>query len=556
MSRSGNASIGEEGAQAAAGRAALMQESLWLDGKGNRLTVKYTYSDDMPQDRIDWAEERLKMWSSLTCLTFQKQEAPKKKDDLRRWCHHDKVQREEKVVYFRPKGGHNYHYGISPSKGDRCTVYQLSKITSRDVNGSKVGRMLGLVWVPFRPDRDEYISWNWEHLVDILSQRSTMKHIFRCWDKASNVPIPFDFLSIMSWHSYNYNYNDCVPSQVTRDPYQQYLLEYKNYQAPPTSPLDVQTLNMMYKCVPEWESACKASGKEVPKCKNFGYVSRECVCSCLPVYSGKLCETKISTNFPYPLQDGSFNYTINSGGVYDLGKLLPIRTPTDEALAAITFIVVKLEPTGTAVLPFVSVRWGATQDWINLMKDDDMQHVGNWDCNWGVRILWGSKNRDGNRRLACECASMLGFNEFKENARVLSARSRNMTLTFINRFGAWFGKGAENKKKLAIESSKYVLETRFRVPPVLTPKQNRSEDGDAAVGNGTHSTETPLTATAAAMTAVGGAGGMATMVGAIAALTLLCLLCLLLMKRRKKKKGGELDEEEDSDDNSSASGSD
>ena len=277
MFRSGNVSSQWEGTQTI-GRAALMPETLWFDNNGNRIPVKYTFASDLPQQRIDWAEEKFKMWSSLTCLTFQKQESPKAEKDLEAWCLKKKIPKEEKVVLFVKEGSADNIYGISPSKGRRCTRYDITDIMGRGVNGAIVGRMLGLVWVPFRPDRDEYISWNWEHL-EVLTNKSWMKWYFRCWDKASNVPIPFDFLSIMSWHSYIYGYDDCVPAQVTRDPYQQYLLEYKNYQAPPTSPLDVQTLNMMYKCVPEWESACKASGKEVPKCKNFGYVTKKCVCS-------------------------------------------------------------------------------------------------------------------------------------------------------------------------------------------------------------------------------------------------------------------------------------
>lgn len=531
-----------------------------MDDNDNRIPVKYAYNHEMPQERIDWFEKTVKMWSSLTCLTFQKLELPAKEDDFIRWCYYDHVPKEERVAYIDISDSQSNTYGIPIGKEDnRCVNYKVSGIMSRGYNDAFFAQMLGLVFIPFRPDRNEYVSFNWEHL-EILNDLSMMKFVFKCWGVSNNVPLPFDFLSIMSWHSYIWGTDDTVPVLVSRDPYQQYLLEYKNYQAPPTSPFDVQTLNMIYKCIPEWESACKASGKEVPKCKNFGYVTKECVCSCPPVYSGRLCENKIGTNFPYPLQEGAFNYTITSGGHYDLEKLLPIATPKDENLQAITFIIVKLEPRGTAVLPFISVRWNASEDWKKYIQDDQMDSIHNWDCNWGLRILWGSKNKDGARRLACECTSVLGFNEFKENARVLSARSGNMTLTFLNRLGEYFGSDKATQKQLAIESTKYILETQFREPPVLTPKQNRSGDvgtGGGGGGKAGNDTELPLTATAAAMTAAGGAGSTAAVIGAIAALVLLCLLLLLLMKRRKKKKKvEELGEEEEEGEDGSGSDED
>ena len=548
----GNSSIGK-GEREVVGRAVhVPNRLLWMDDKENPIPIRYAFERDLPADYRSSFEAQVKIYTDQTCLTFEKVELPAE-DKVVEWCSFKMVKRkQDRLLYLMSREGGASPTGIN-SNGPRCEQLLHFPAGYRKENYFLIAGSLGLMEPFNRPDFKNYVSLNLENF-EKLGDLGFLRAVFKCLGKAIALPIPFDGMSVMLMNPDWYSREGNRPVFVTMDPKQQYLLDYRHRGQLPPSFFDILTVNTLYKCATSWESSCKASGKETPKCKNYGYVTKDCTCRCAPSFSGKTCEDRTGDHLPYPTQNGAFSIKIKDDGRYDLGKLLPLKTASlPEAHPDFkynVFVLVKIRPTKRDLLPSIRtfLPFREVGGLLVQLADKIISRIDQLDCEKAMRLLWGSINVDGHRRLACECTSVLATNEPEENSRVLRGRRPNMTITLVNNLGLDF-----RRELFTVETSKLVLIAEFHPAPNFKSEQSYKENNKQnnttpiiPVGNGT--------AEAAAMKGVGGSNPTAVIVGVVTA-ALLFLLCLLLclLKRRKQKKKEELGEEEEEAEKSGSS---
>ena len=543
-SSDGNSSIAK-GQWKVSGRAVhVPNRLLWMDDKENPIPIKYAFERDLPADYRSSFEAQVKIYTDQTCLTFEKMKLPPE-DKVVEWCSFQMVEKkDQRLLYLMSREGGASPTGIK-SNGPRCEQLLYFPAGYRKENYFLLAGSLGLMEPFNRPDFKNYVSSNLENF-EKLGDRGFLRAVFKCLGKAIALPIPFDGMSVMLMNPDWYSREGNRPVFVAMDPKQQYLLDYRHRGQLPPSFFDILTVNTLYKCMSSWESSCKASGKEAPKCKNYGYVTKDCTCRCAPSFSGETCEKRTGDHLPYPTQNGAFSIEITDDGKYDLGKLLSLKTASVPGahpdFKYNVFVLVKVRPTERDQLPSIRVflpfrEVGAL---LEAKADKFISRIDQLDCEKAMRLLWGSINADGHRRLACECTSVLASNEPEENSRVIRGRRSNMTITLVNNFGLDF-----RSEEFTVKTSKLVLLAEFHPAPNFknekSNKQNNKQNNTTPLiprGNGT--------AEAAAMKGVGGSDPTAVIVGVVTA-ALLFLLCLLLclLKRRKKKKKEELGEEEE-----------
>lgn len=500
---------------------------LWLDENGKRFDIIYKLDSKLISDQIPGVEKLMRGFSDSTCLNIKKEKSPV--------CD----SKEHPMISFR-----------TPLPNTGCGQFFLCNGIGiggcpQHVSNNIVMIRLGLTLYKYRGDANKYIYFNDENVMvgtdpfHLRIHDSAISEYHACVNHTLMLPLPFDFLSsLMDDSRQMADWTETRPNMVTVDPRNQYLLDYHVVANLPLTHFDKLAINTLYKCTADWASDCKKNGKEAPKCKNFGYISKQCHCLCSPGFTGATCENKIGRMFP--LQKGAYEIEIKDPQVYDFRTLnmKPVDSPSD--LKHFVYVTVLIRPSIAGALPSVKVflPFENAMKTLNELQDDIVKQMSRIDCARGPRMLWGDSDH---RRLACECFSTLVANEKPEDSRLFRSRHPRMAMTLINGISQTY----YDKPLLSVQTSEFQLTVEFS-----KPKWPNATNRQKAEGSSTPSDLISVTGATSAMTAAGGS-----MIGLIVAAVLLMLLCCLLLfflKRRKRKP--EEDEELGTDEEDEESG--
>ncbi|XP_043194755.1 blastula protease 10-like [Amphibalanus amphitrite] len=137
----------------------------------------------------------------------------------------------------------------------------------------EIGHAIGFWHEQSRRDRDSYISVLTENIL------SGKEHNFRVENNENALGVPYDLSSLMHYGGFSFSSNG-QPTIVTND----VLLAGKIGQRNGLSHRDRHLANEMYRC----SERCVC----IPRCRNGGFVDRNCRCICPAGTSGMFCDRR------------------------------------------------------------------------------------------------------------------------------------------------------------------------------------------------------------------------------------------------------------------------
>ena len=541
---------------------------LWIDDAGN-AEFFYFYDSESKPNRKRF-EDSMHIWSTTTCIKMTKL-ADQPCHNVKHGCvcmkHMDPNACESSVGNRHSiNGGYTQEASV-----DGCSSYEAAQ---------GFGHAMGFHDYPMRADRDQYLSVNFHAFRPSTNadDGSLEERWKKAWDLATkcekgktyqtSIPVPYDYLSVMSYDAYKFGDEDMNAVFVAKNPRHQHMFDFMRHAGPFTTHLDRYMLNVMYKCSDKWAAACKAQGKSPPKCQNFGYVQQNCTCACQTGTTGSSCENAGSAGALPTLGTTIVEYP--DSGTFALKKYSKMTVSTSYPNSYFKYsqyatIVIKAK-SATSVISVSVFEPGSVTEKLQKWAAALVSNLHKRDCMEGLMLYWGDFPSG---RLRTDCFSTFVTNEPEVNAVVLRPKTPEVGLVLIGRQGALIGSGDFTQEML--ESLQFTVTFPLNASSQL--KVEQVNDGSdrlpkttptAPSGNGTS-------------TGSGSSGGNDTIVGGqrsassamskldgisriwIAAVPLLILVSLLVFVCRSRRAGDEETMEStggDADDDSDSSSSD
>ncbi|KAI1287361.1 Blastula protease 10 [Halotydeus destructor] len=212
---------------------------------------------------------------------------------------------DESCIRFRAKEPNDTYFALFRADSAGCTSYvgrqescydqgQPVSISAgcetRQVVAHEIGHLVGLYHQHSRPDRDDHVHVNWDHIG-----KSAREYFHKV--NMSDFGIPYDYTSLMQYNSWHFS-KDVLnkTTMVTINPIHQRLLGT----ATELSFRDKLLVHTMYKC----NEICENGA--IMQCYNGGYLravasdsSGQCGCQCPPTATGQFCENALLTSDYY-----------------------------------------------------------------------------------------------------------------------------------------------------------------------------------------------------------------------------------------------------------------
>lgn len=451
----------------------IQNKKLWIDTAGRQQSWYY-YDTQTRADHTIF-KEAVGTWARSTCIQFNKM-APG-------GCQEDRGHGAICVGDFGgcfSLVGNNYSNGWS-RKSQRMSVQPRG--CEMVAAAHEFGHALGLQHEQSRADVTEFMYVNYYNL-DIKLQGSLDQNTKQAWFQASrcsrdqtlNLPIPYDYLSIMQYGASDFAAEDARIVYSVKDAHYQYMLDYHRNSGVAQTHYDKLVVNMAYKCTDLWRNHCETNGRSAPKCKNNGYIDKDCKCACPPGFSGYACGSKDGPL--YPVQDRAKTMIdVKEPTQLDLtgkGMHLENHNYVLKTFVYWQFITVCIDAGAERLRPTVDVHqpFDRVQQFLQPMRNQDffMTNIKISDCETSLFFYWGNSHAN---KLRTECISSLVNNEFQEYRPQL--RSFNHTLDMV---GVSFMGKMMNVPDLSMHIMELQLDIKFEVNPRLQLRNFKSPEDD------------------------------------------------------------------------------
>ena len=446
------------------GRSMAQNERLWIDANGQQQ-VWYFYDSQTQADQKIF-EQAVKIWADSTCIQFHR----------------------------GPPGGCNEsrgHGAVCVGSFDGCwsmvgNMYeggwtdssQKMSVQNRcDLNAGvhEFGHALGLHHQQSRPDRDQYIWVNMENYG--IKSGGSLKYAWeqadRCdKDQTVNVPSPYDYMSVMQYATADFAKEDARMIYVTRDPHNQYMLDYHRSAGITLTHYDKLVMNVAYKCDVLWRQTCGDNGSNGPKCLNGGYFSKKCKCECPSGYSGSNCGSKTGEPLFPVLDRAKVMLDVTTPGSYDLanrGMTLDTSNLILEKFAHYQFLTIvtrtdnqRKRATILVKQPYEAV---ARQMFTLSNQNNYMEQIGIADCGSSTWFFfWGDSEHN---KMRTECISSVYNNELPDWRLQLRGRNRTLSMVVMSALGLLFGSGAPDDPVISLKAAEFKLDVTFHTNPAM-----------------------------------------------------------------------------------------
>lgn len=138
----------------------------------------------------------------------------------------------------------------------------------------EMGHTVGMTHEQSRSDRDQYVTVQWEHVLEGEDNQNLAK------EDTENHNIPYDYSSLMHYSVYAFSKDGEKTLEYTNTDY-----EFLGLRENTLSFYDIEDITKAYNCT--W----KCAGKE---CQNAGYLDHTCSCRCPKYLEGPTCD-KVKT---------------------------------------------------------------------------------------------------------------------------------------------------------------------------------------------------------------------------------------------------------------------
>ena len=504
----------------------------WMDKSGKAEVFYFFDSETKP--RQDIVQKAIKAWAESTCITFTKMTDGR---CSRKTSHGAICIKNEGKFTCESTIGNKFHVTKDNqllSLGDQCGLWSVTH---------ELGHALGLYHTMSRADRDSFITVNYQNFrIKFDSDVPTEALVKDDWSQAgkcgkgqgyqSSTPLPYDYRSIMHYSEAAFGDDDYRVILATKDPHFQYMLDYTFAARYLMSHYDLWLINTVYKCDKKWATSCGSP----PKCKNHGYLQKNCTCACAAGFRGTSCEQKDGPLFPKldkaravieSKKDGHFDFK-DSGMhtnnynyprdnfIYNQYATMYLNGPDKKTIVSVRVF----EP--GKLLRAKSLEGCSLPSVMNFMSQVD--------CQQNFRLYWGDYSRG---RVRSECFSSVFANEPEPNALVLRSKTNVVGIVMVGRLGQFFKR---------VQLSKDMMEAiQFRVRFIKRPQSYLKVlqgVGGPEVGPSGDSNETVVSAndTGASKDPLGKGESLTLAIGVSLLLVALAVCCALFWCCSKKSR--------------------
>ncbi|KAF0295867.1 Blastula protease 10 [Amphibalanus amphitrite] len=506
--------------QAPGGRATSFHpHKHWIDSEGNQHARYFFDTTSTPDKNMFMSATQT--WINQTCIRFEKLPDGPCAQNMSEpaicvgsfdgcWSY---------IGMIRPHGGEPQHMSIE----DGCYT---------PASAHEFGHALGSHHHHSRPDRDQFITVNDEFYAleptkeDIQQLRGKWAQSTLCKkEQVVDMPIPYDFRSLMHYSSTAFGDDDFRPILVTKDVRNQYMLNYHFYADQLQSHYDLYVVNLVYGCDKVWEDACAKNGKHTPKCKNFGYVGKKCECICPVGYEGTTCEKKTGPLFPL-MPKAKVLVEVKEAQLIDLTKETMSPKNLDGPSGRFEFyqfltVVVDGPDNNTQAVITVIQTVGDCKELMENYRTNINNDLVEQDCE--LIYMWGLSSGG---RLRTECSSTMANNE--PHGPWLRSKTNHLDISAQSSYGYRY-----NSPEMSMHLIKLKLAVEFVPMPRKALKVEKKR----------HDSNSGPETSAARMVSAGASGnsvvGLIILVGLI---LLFAALGIYVRERLKKKKNAELED--------------